>query len=93
MASISYFGFIKVFWKLNHNIAMDNVQNIFNLHQSVDLPVTSSNLLVTLSFGENRFLTHLAALLWVISIFFMLCFVWGTRLGRHTRLQGQQLLL
>ena len=46
-------------------------------------------MLVTLSYGENWFLTHLAVLLWVISISFMLCFVWGTRLERHTQLEDK----
>ena len=59
------------------------------LVRTLDHQPSSLSMLVTLSYGENWFLTRLAALLWVISILLMLCFVLGTRLGRHTRLEDE----
>ena len=59
------------------------------LVRTLDHQPSSLSMLVTLSYGENWFLTRLAALLWVISILLMLCFVLGTRLGRHTRLEDK----
>ena len=78
MASISQ-GFIKVCRKLNCNIAMDNFikhyqprinPSVFQLSPSKLTQHVSDTFI-----WENWFLTHLAALLWVISILFMLCFV------------------
>ena len=84
MASVSQ-GFIKVCRKLNYNIAMDNFINIISRasirRSSNDLQPSALSMLVTLSYGENWFLTHLAALLWVISIFYLMLCVGGPDWG------------
>ena len=42
-----------------------------------DLQPSSHNILETLSYEEKLPVTHLAALLWIISILFLFSFVWG----------------
>ena len=61
-----------------YNVAINYFNKTLSvMYQSVGLPMTSNQShSVTLAYGENWFLTHLAALLWVISILSIFCFVW-----------------
>ena len=58
-----------------------------------DLQPSSHDILETLSYEEKLPVTHLAALLWIISILLMFSFVWGDQTGEAYSTWGRTKVL